>query len=222
MNQPSFSERLPRISFERRMTAPWWLAWVIPIVSVALALLTGALIIASQGVNPWEAYTAMFMGAFGSGFGMAETLVKAIPLMLAGLGVSIAFRMKLWNIGAEGQFIMGAFGASAVVLLPVLPPETSPWIFIPVMALAGIAAGALWGFVPGYLKARFNVNEIISTVMMNYIAVSWVNLFIFGVWSEGGFQMKYYQLYISHIEIESNNILARFYITYQDRKQLQE
>jgi simple sugar transport system permease protein len=98
--------------------------------------------------------------------------------------------MKLWNIGAEGQFIMGAFGASAIVLAPVLPADTSRWIFIPVMMMAGMAAGAIWGFIPGYLKAKFNVNEIISTLMLNYVAVAWVNFWIFGVWTEGGFQMS--------------------------------
>jgi simple sugar transport system permease protein len=98
--------------------------------------------------------------------------------------------MKLWNIGAEGQFIMGAFGASAIVLAPVLPADTSRWIFIPVLMLAGMTAGAVWGFIPGYLKARFNVNEIISSLMLNYIAVAWVNFWIFAVWTEGGFQMS--------------------------------
>jgi simple sugar transport system permease protein len=98
--------------------------------------------------------------------------------------------MKLWNIGAEGQFIMGAWGASAIALVPILPPETSRWLFIPVMALAGMATGAAWGFIPGYLKAKFNVNEIISTLMLNYIAISWVNFWVFAVWTEGGFQMS--------------------------------
>jgi len=102
----------------------------------------------------------------------------------------VAFRMRLWNIGAEGQFVMGAFGASAIILAPVLPAETSRWIFIPVMVLAGMAAGAAWGFIPGYLKAAFNVNEIISSLMLNYIAVAWVNFWIFAVWTEGGFQMS--------------------------------
>jgi simple sugar transport system permease protein len=98
--------------------------------------------------------------------------------------------MRLWNIGAEGQFFIGAFGASAVVLTPLLAPETSPWLFIPVMILGGMIAGAIWGWLPGFLKAKLNVNEIISSLMMNYIAVAWNNFFIFAVWSEGGFQMS--------------------------------
>ncbi len=89
-----------------------------------------------------------------------------------------------------GQFIMGAWGASAVVLAPLLPAATSRWLFIPAMVLAGMGMGAVWGFIPGYLKAKFNVNEIISSLMLNYIAISWVNYWIFGVWSEGGFQMS--------------------------------
>jgi ABC-type uncharacterized transport system permease subunit len=98
--------------------------------------------------------------------------------------------MRLWNIGAEGQFYMGAFGASAVVLIPLLPLETPRYIMIPAMMIAGFVAGAVWGSVPGYLKARLNVNEIITTLMMNYIAISWNYFFIFGVWSEGGFEMS--------------------------------
>ena len=128
--------------------------------------------------------------SFGNIGVLSDTIVKATPILLTALACSVAFRMKLWNIGAEGQFIMGAFGASAIILAPVLPPQTSRWIFIPVMMLAGMAAGAVWGFIPGYLKARFNVNEIISTLMMNYIAVAWVNFWIFAVWTEGGFQMS--------------------------------
>ena len=127
--------------------------------------------------------------SFGSLGVLSDTIVKATPILLTALACSVAFRMQLWNIGAEGQFIMGAFGASAIILAPVLPAETSRWIFIPVMILAGMAAGAAWGFIPGYLKAAFNVNEIISSLMLNYIAVAWVNFWIFAVWTEGGFQM---------------------------------
>jgi simple sugar transport system permease protein len=120
---------------------------------------------------------------------ISDTLVKATPLILVGLACTVAFRMRLWNIGAEGQFFMGAFGASAVVLAPLLPPDTPAWLTIPAMMAAGFAAGALWGFIPGILKARLNVNEIITTLMLNYIAIAWVNFFIFAVWTEGGFQM---------------------------------
>jgi len=98
--------------------------------------------------------------------------------------------MRLWNIGAEGQFFLGAFGASAVILIPILPPTAPGWLFFLTTMIAGSLAGALWAFVPGYLKAKLNVNEIITTLMMNYIALSLINYFIFAVWTEGGFQMS--------------------------------
>ena len=96
--------------------------------------------------------------------------------------------MRLWNIGAEGQFLLGAWGASAVVLGPLLPPGTPGFILIPAMMLAGAAAGAIWGFIPGFLRARLGVNEIITTLMLNYVALFWVQFWVFGPWSEGGFQ----------------------------------
>ena len=120
--------------------------------------------------RPFRSYQHIAKASFGDIGVLSDTIVKATPIILAALACSVAFRMKLWNIGAEGQFIMGAFGASAIVLAPVLPAETSRWIFIPVMMMAGMAAGAIWGFIPGYLKAKFNVNEIISTLMLNYVA----------------------------------------------------
>ena len=85
---------------------------------------------------------------------------------------------------------MGAFAASAVVLTPLLPAETPKLLMLLAMAVAGFVAGALWGFVPGILKATLNVNEVLTTLMMNYVALSWVNFFIYAVWSEGGFQMS--------------------------------
>ena len=119
---------------------------------------------------------------------LSDTLVKATPLILTGLACALAFRMRLWNIGAEGQFLLGAWGASAVVLLPILPPGTPAIVVIPAMMLAGAAAGAVWGFIPGVLRARLGVNEIITTLMLNYVALAWIQFWVFGPWSEGGFQ----------------------------------
>jgi simple sugar transport system permease protein len=116
--------------------------------------------------------------------------VKATPLILVGLACSVAFRMRLWNIGAEGQFMIGAFGASAVVLVPLLSESAPRPLMLLTMAVVGTAAGALWGLVPGVLKAKLGVNEIITTLMLNYIAISWNHFFIFAVWSEGGFEMS--------------------------------
>jgi len=180
-----------RIKLEPRLDEPpAWFPAAVSFGAIVVALILGGIIIALVGGNPFLSYIHIARASFGDVGVLSDTIVKATPIILAALACSIAFRMKLWNIGAEGQFIMGAFGASAVVLAPILPAETSRWLFIPVMAMAGMAAGAVWGFIPGYLKAKFNVNEIISTLMMNYIAVAWINFWIFGVWSEGGFQMS--------------------------------
>ena len=180
-----------RIKIEPRLDQPpAWYPIVVSISAILVALILGGIVIASVGGNPFLSYAHIAQASFGDIGVLSDTIVKATPILLAALACSIAFRMKLWNIGAEGQFIMGAFGASAIVLTPILPAETSRWLFIPVMAIAGMAAGAVWGFIPGYLKAKFNVNEIISTLMLNYIAVSWVNFWVFAVWTEGGFQMS--------------------------------
>jgi len=180
-----------RIKIEPRLDEPpAWYPALISLGAIVVALILGGIVIAIAGGNPFLSYAHIARASFGDFGVLSDTIVKATPIILAALACSVAFRMKLWNIGAEGQFIMGAFGASAIVLAPVLPAESSRWLFIPVMAIAGMAAGAVWGFIPGYLKAKFNVNEIISTLMMNYIAVAWINFWIFGVWTEGGFQMS--------------------------------
>jgi ABC-type uncharacterized transport system permease subunit len=179
------------IQFEPRLNIPpRWFPWAISGGAIVIGLIIGGILIAIVGGNPFASYYHIARASFGSIGVFSDTLVKATPLILVGLACSLAFRMRLWNIGAEGQFFLGAFGASAVVLAPLLPENTSPWIFIPVMILAGLMMGALWGFIPGFLKARYNVNEIISTLMMNYIAVQWNNFFIFAIWTEGGFQMS--------------------------------
>ncbi len=177
------------LRLEPRVAQPRWLGLAVSTGAVVVALLLGAIVMAAAGGDPFRAYGFMVKAAFGDSGVFSDTMVKATPLILLGAACAVAFSMKLWNIGAEGQFFLGAFGASAVVLTPLLPPETSPWIMIPAMVLAGMLAGALWGFIPGYLKAKFNVNEIITTLMLNYVAVNWNNFFIYAVWSEGGFQM---------------------------------
>jgi ABC-type uncharacterized transport system permease subunit len=173
-----------------RERIPRWLPVAISVGAIALALVIGGIILALVGGNPIAAYRQIARSSFGSLDVFSDTMVKAIPLILVGLACALAFRMRLWNIGAEGQFFMGAWGASAVVLIPLVSDTTPAWIVITFMLIAGMLAGALWGFIPGMLKARFNVNEIISTLMLNYIAIAWNDFFIFGVWSESGFQMS--------------------------------
>lgn len=183
--------KLPfKLNIEPRVDdPPKWYSPMLSVVAVVIALLIGALVIWLSGGKPWAAYSHIAKYSFGSVGVLSDTMVKAIPLMLTGLACSLAFRMKLWNIGAEGQFFLGAFGASLIVLLPVLPEDAPQWLFIVTMIGSGMLFGALWGFIPGFLKARYNVNEIISTLMMNYIAIQWNNYFIYAVWSDSGFQL---------------------------------
>src|SRR5512146_2302438 len=168
-----------RIRLEPRLDEPpAWYPAAVSVGAILLALILGGIVIELAGGDAWKSYVHIAEASFGDIGVLSDTIVKATPILLTALACSVAFRMKLWNIGAEGQFIMGAFGASAIVLFPILPATTSPWIFIPVMVVAGLICGAIWGFVPGYLKAKLNVNEIISTLMMNYIAVAWVNFWV--------------------------------------------
>lgn len=176
------------INLEPRLETPGWLPWATTIGSVVLALFITSLILLWVGADPIRTFRAIFLAAFGNAFVVSDTLVKATPLILTSLGCLLAFRMRLWNIGAEGQFYLGAWGATLVVEA-VLGKDASPFVFIPLMLGFGFLFGALWGFIPGILKARFGVNEIITTLMLNYIAIYWVAYWVFGAWSERGFQM---------------------------------
>lgn len=189
-NQPMTRGFPIKVRIEPRMEQPSrWFPFMVSLGALIVALVISGLILSFAGGDPFRTYAHIARASFGSIGVISDTIVKATPILFTGLACSIAFRMRLFNIGAEGQFIMGAFGAGAVVLIPILPESTPVWIFIPVMALAAIIAGGIWGFIPGFLKARLRVNEIITTLMMNYIAIAWINFFIFAVWSEGGFQM---------------------------------
>ncbi|MDA8233359.1 MAG: ABC transporter permease [Clostridia bacterium] len=154
---------------------------VIPVISIALALLAGGVFLALSGKNPLEIYFTLFQSAFGSSYGFSETVVKAIPLALCALGVSLAFRVQLWNIGAEGQFYMGAMAATWVALTY---PEGSRWVVLPAMFLAAAMAGGLWGLLPAIPRAFWKVNETITTLMLNYIAIFWVDFLIYGPWKD--------------------------------------
>lgn len=146
-----------------------WDALLPLVVAVVGALFVGAIILLLLDANPLEAYGAMISGAFGNKNGLADVLVKATPLLLVALGIIIAFRASVINIGAEGQLIVGALLATFVA---VELGETLPgWLVIIIALLAGVVAGGFWAGIAGYLKARLNVNEILSTVMLNIIAV---------------------------------------------------
>lgn len=150
--------------------------------SLLAALVFGGLLLALSGENPLTVYQAMLGGALGSWNGVAETLVKTTPLLLAGLGVAVAFRMQLWNIGAEGQLYFGAIFATWMALF--LAPGAPGWLLVPLMIVAGMIGGGLWGLIPGALRAYFGASEIITSLMLNYVAILFSDYLIHGPWRD--------------------------------------
>ena len=148
---------------------------LLPVFATLAALLVGAVMLLFLKVNPIQAYKALWDGAFGTSNAFAETLVKATPLLLVALGICISFRGDVINIGGEGQMIVGALLATWVGLTFTSLPG---WLVITFAMLAGFLGGAIWGGIPGVLKAYFRVNEILSTVMMNAIAVQLMNFLL--------------------------------------------
>jgi len=158
-----------RIYFEKRKTYSAGVAVLTPVISFIISLMLTAIMLAAVQINPFEVYSAMFMGAFGTWRDFTETLVKAIPLILTSIGVATAFKLKFWNIGAEGQLVVGGIAAAWVALFwsPWLPP----FLLLPVSILIGAAAGAIWAGVPALLKVKLNVDETLTTLMLNYVAI---------------------------------------------------
>ena len=178
------------LRFEKRVEdIPKWLPVATSIGSVLVAFIISGIILKMIGGDPMRVLSFFYEATFGSWAAFSDTIVKATPLIMVGLACAIAFKMKMWNIGAEGQFYMGAFFASLVVLIPLVSPESPRAVVITAMVIMGMLGGAVWGFFPGYLKAKFGVNEIITTLMLNYVAILWNNFWIFNKWSDAGFQM---------------------------------
>jgi len=178
------------LTFEKRVEEiPKWLPAATSVGAVVLAFLISGLVLKLIGGQPLVVLNFFYQATFASWPVFSDTLVKATPLILTGLACTVAFKMKLWNIGAEGQFYAGAFAASLVVLVPLLPPESPRVVVLVAMMGMGMLGGALLGFIPGYLRARFRVNEIITTLMLNEIIIRWNNFWIFDKWSDAGFQM---------------------------------
>lgn len=151
------------------------------IVAVAGALVATGLFMLLLGYNPFQVYASMLEGGFGTLYRLRETIIKTVPLVITSLGIAVAFKMKFWNIGAEGQIYMGAFAASWVALNnPNLPQP----LLLLLMMLAGIIGGGIWALIPAFFKAQFNTNETLFTLMMNYIALKWVTYLQYGPWKD--------------------------------------
>lgn len=152
--------------------------WAIRIGSVFVALLLGALLLLALGYPPLQSYATIVNGSLGSPTFLRQTIKIAIPLLGCALAIAPCFKMRFWNIGAEGQITAGGIGATFVVLM--LADKLPGFLLLPLMALGAILCGALWGLIPGFFKARWNTNETLFTLMMNYIIIGIVK------WLEGG------------------------------------
>ncbi|MCG8684273.1 MAG: ABC transporter permease [Desulfobacterales bacterium] len=148
--------------------------------SLGAGFLVVSIIFLIAGVNPLYAISEIFMGSFGSLYGIKETITKAIPLILIGAGLTLAFRAKFWNIGAEGQLLMGAIFATwtAQAFGENLPSV----VIVPLIFAAGFLGGALWGIIPAILKIKYSINEVITTLMLNYICAEFLTMLIVGPW----------------------------------------
>ena len=146
-----------------------------------LALIVGGLFILTLGKNPFLVYQSIFMGAFRSPLAFQGTIKIAVPLLISSLAITLAFKMKFWNIGAEGQIIMGAIFASYFALFYDGLPHV---LLIVLMVVAGMVGGGLWGLIPAYFKSRFGTNETLYTLMLNYIAQYLIKYLTEGPWRD--------------------------------------
>lgn len=161
---------------ERRPHAPLFLVITAPLVAVAVALVLAGGLIAAAGVNPLSAYTEMLRGALGSRLSVTEMLTRATPLILTGLAAAVAFRARLWNIGGEGQFFVGALATAWVGHSLALPGSLG----VPVLMTIGMAVGAALLAGPAFLRLRFGVDEVVTTLLLNFIVILFVGLMIEG------------------------------------------
>ncbi|MGB8860366.1 MAG: ABC transporter permease [Ilumatobacteraceae bacterium] len=164
------------IRLERRASSPKWLGWVIPIASIAAALVAGGLLILISGNDPFTTYSRIADRAFLSTDSFSATLIAATPLLFTGLAAAAAFRMGVFNIGGQGQFVIGTVAAAGVGLAW---GDSLGKGVIPLMVLAGVLGGAAWAAIAGALRAWLNTNEIITTLMLNYVAANFASWLIF-------------------------------------------
>lgn len=161
----------------KRKPLPNGIRILIPVAAVVVTLLIAAIPIACAGGNVFKAYGSLFYGALGSRFNLLETFVKASPLTLTGLAVAFAFRARFWNIGAEGQLLAGAIAATWIGVYFTWLPSL---LLLPVILLAGFLCGGLWACIPAFLKTRYRVDDVVTSLLLNYVILHIMGAFLFG------------------------------------------
>ena len=149
--------------------------------AIILSLFFSALLLLFLGQNPLSVFVSMLDGGLGSAYRFKETIVRTVPLAITALGIGLSFRMRFWNIGGEGQIMMGAFAATYVGLFHAGMPRP---VLLPLMALAAFICGGLWALIPAFFKIRVKTNETIFTLMMNYVALKWITYLQYGPWRD--------------------------------------
>jgi len=151
------------------------------VIAVILALVVAGIFLALMSFDPMNVFPGMLKGSFGSPYRVRQTIIRAIPLVITAIGISVAFKMQFWNIGGDGQIFMGAFGAALVALnLSALPRP----ILLILMAISAMIFGAIWGAVAGVIKVYFSTNETIITLMLNYIALKFITFLQYDFWRD--------------------------------------
>lgn len=185
MKNKEKSVKEPLFHIVKRTSVPWWKSWLIRAAAILLAfVVTGLLSFFVLKKNPFFIYSSMFSGIFGTERRILIFLRDGAILLLIALAITPAFKMRFWNTGAEGQVLMGGFACT--VCMFYLGGKVPDGVLIPIMFVAGVAAGMLWAVIPAIFKAKWNTNETLFTLMMNYVAMQIV-LFAIKIWYPTGF-----------------------------------
>ncbi len=184
------------LRLESRAQPSHAMIYAAPLLAVSLTLLAGTVLFALLGVDPLKALNAFFVAPLAQWYGVTELAVKATPLILCAIGLAVGFRANIWNIGAEGQLVMGAISGGAVALFL---PDTLGIATLPVMFVAGAAGGLAWAAIPAFLRIRFNANEILTSLMLTYVAQLLLAYLVRGPWRDPqGFNFPQSRMFDAH------------------------
>ncbi len=172
---------MPIIRVVKRQEPLGWGSCLVLAAAISLSLLLSGIVLYIGGTSPIEGIVVLFKGAFGNRYALEDAIIKATPIFLCSLGVALAFKLQVWNIGAEGQFALGAVGATWVALSL---PESPSYVVLPLMIIMAAVAGGVWGLIPAVLRQKLKTNEIIVTLMMNYIAILILDYLVYGIWKD--------------------------------------
>ena len=168
-------------SVHKRPVSLTWPSLLILVTAISFSLFISALLLHWQNKPALSALNLLFEGAFGSLHALEDCIIKAVPIFLCSLGVAVAFRLQVWNIGAEGQYAMGAIGATWIVIGFSHWP---PYLLLPAMLVAASLAGGICGLIPAFLRVYFKTNEIIVSLMLNYICILFLEYLVYGPWKD--------------------------------------